>query len=82
MKEQVFDVGHLAAVKKKLTSLLTSEKTPLQEMSHTGEQQQLTTEMEGTSFVRLKTLQAVTFISMAQVQCNVGDWAWYGRILF
>jgi hypothetical protein len=74
VKEQVFDVGHLAAVKNKLRALLTSEITPLQEMSHTGEQQQLTTEMEGTSFLRLNTLQALTFISMPQVQCNVGDW--------
>jgi hypothetical protein len=43
-------------------------------MSHTGEQQDQTTEMEGTTILLLITLKALTFMSMAQVQCNVGDW--------
>jgi hypothetical protein len=34
VKEQVFDVGHLAAVKERLKVLLTSELTPVSEMSH------------------------------------------------
>jgi hypothetical protein len=70
----VFDVGHLAAVKKKLKALLTSEITPLPEMSHTGEQEEPTIEIEGTYFIRPYNLRALTFISMPQVQCNVGDW--------
>ncbi len=34
VKEQVFDVGHLAAVKEHLKALLTSELTPVCDMSH------------------------------------------------
>jgi hypothetical protein len=34
VKEQVFDVGHLEAVKLRLKALLMSELTPISEMSH------------------------------------------------
>jgi hypothetical protein len=47
MKEQVFDVGHLAAVKAKLKALLTSEMTPVCEMSHENATQDRTIEDEG-----------------------------------
>ena len=36
VKEQVFDVGHLEAVKSKLKALLTSEMTPVSEMTHSS----------------------------------------------
>ncbi len=47
VKEQVFDVGHLAAVKAKLQALLTSEMTPICDMSHDNAMQDRTIEEEG-----------------------------------
>ena len=43
-------------------------------MSHTGEEQEPTIDIEGTSYTRPYNLRALTIINMAQVQCNVGDW--------
>jgi hypothetical protein len=51
VKEQVFDVGHLEAVKAKLRALLTSEITPLCQMSHTVVASEQTMESEGMLFV-------------------------------
>ena len=48
MKEQVFDVGHLAAVKERLKALLTSELTPVSEMSHDSAPTHRSVEDEGT----------------------------------
>ncbi len=50
MKEQVFDVGHLDAVKAKLKLLLISEITPIVDMSHTVVASEQTMESEGTTF--------------------------------
>jgi hypothetical protein len=50
VKEQVFDVGHLDAVKAKLKLLLISEITPIVEMSHTVIASEQTMESEGTTF--------------------------------
>jgi hypothetical protein len=47
VKEQVFDVGHLEAVKQKLRALLTSEITPILDMSHTVISSEQTMEAEG-----------------------------------
>jgi hypothetical protein len=51
VKEQVFDVGHLEAVKKKLRALLTSDITPILQMSHTVISSEQTMESEGLIFV-------------------------------
>ena len=51
VKEQVFDVGHLEAVKIKLRALLTSEITPILHMSHTVISSEQTMESEGLIFV-------------------------------
>ncbi len=47
VKEQVFDVGHLAAVKERLKALLTSELTPVSEMSHDSAPSHRSVEDEG-----------------------------------
>ncbi len=47
VKEQVFDVGHLAAVKLRLKALLTSELTPVSEMSHASAPKDRTIDEEG-----------------------------------
>jgi hypothetical protein len=51
VKEQVFDVGHLEAVKLKLRALLTTEITPILDMSHTVISIEQTMESEGKIFV-------------------------------
>ena len=47
MKDQIFDVGYLSAVKIKLKVLLASEITPISEMSHDGEEKVRSIESEG-----------------------------------
>ena len=47
-KEQVFDVGHLEAVKIKLKALLTSEMTPVSEMTHASAPKDRSVEEEGS----------------------------------
>jgi hypothetical protein len=47
VKEQVFDVGHLEAVKSKLKALLMSEMTPISEMSHSSAPKDRSLEEEG-----------------------------------
>jgi hypothetical protein len=47
VKEQVFDVGHLAAVKLRLKALLTSELTPVSDMSHASAPKDKTIDEEG-----------------------------------
>jgi hypothetical protein len=47
VKEQVFDVGHLEAVKSKLKALLTSEMTPVSEMTHSSAPKDRSVEEEG-----------------------------------
>jgi hypothetical protein len=47
VREQIFDVGHHAAVKAKLRTLLTSEMTPLTQMQHDCICAAKTTEEEG-----------------------------------
>ena len=49
MKDQIFDVGYLSAVKIKLKVLLCSEITPISEMSHDGEEKHRSIEDEGKS---------------------------------
>ena len=48
VKEQVFDVGHLEAVKIKLKALLTSEMTPVSEMTHASAPKDRSVEEEGS----------------------------------
>ena len=48
MREQIFDVGHHAAVKAKLRALLTSELVPVSEMHHISTSDAKTIEEEGS----------------------------------
>jgi hypothetical protein len=60
-------VGHLAAVKLKLKILLTSEITPIFEMSHTGEPAEPTIEAEGPSIFLSVRLMNDIFIFDSQL---------------
>ena len=51
VKEQVFDVGHLEAVKLKLKALLTSELTPVSEMTHASAPKDRSVDEEGRFIV-------------------------------
>jgi hypothetical protein len=47
VKEQVFDVGHLEAVKIRLKALLTSELTPISDMCHASSTAERPIEQQG-----------------------------------
>jgi hypothetical protein len=76
VKEQVFDVGHLEAVKLRLKTLLISELTPISEMVHASAHTVRSLDEEGGYLALLFkhailcTLTTITF----SVACNVGDW--------
>ncbi len=55
VKEQVFDVGHLEAVKMRLKALLNSELTIISEMSHENAPKERTFEEQGHMSQRLCT---------------------------
>jgi hypothetical protein len=77
VKEQIFDVGYLSAVKSKLKVLLSSEITPISEMSHDGEEKERSIESEGRvcviMFKKKNHCNTILFLQQS-VTCNVGDW--------
>ena len=78
MKEQIFDVGYLSAVKFRLKVLLNSEITPISDMSHDGDDKQRSIEDEGRICIANVEPAAPHLIPRPTlsyiVSCKFGDW--------
>jgi hypothetical protein len=74
VREQIFDVGHHAAVKDKLRALLTSEMVPITEMQHDGICAAKTIDEEGKCFIaqihsHKRHTYKLTFSLCSMLQC-------------
>ena len=65
VKEQIFDVSHMATVKSKLKALLAGEMVPISDMFHDSEEKQTTVDDEGSVTHKLFLKDVITYICFA-----------------